>query len=151
MKEIIFLIMAAFVAAHGEKIMDASEINNEIYTMNSHIIENGRADVRASHMRELVKFLSSLNQQQVAMLDEQALDDIAGLLNIDGESGRFYGGRALGVVACRAKRYLPALRDALGKAQPIRSSFGDLILTPQMSAYAEISSAIGRIEQIEPC
>lgn len=133
----------------GGEGMSAMNVNQEIHTAHQRILEAKNENERVTEMRSLVDMLSRLDQDQVGALDDDSVNRVAVLLETDGDVGRFYGAKALSSIACRASGALPALRKALMQAEPIRSDFEPLVLSPAISPYEEIERAIARIEHAQ--
>ena len=129
----------------------AVNANQEVHAVHQRLLAARTEAERVAQMRSLLGALSKLNQDQVAALSDASVDEVAALLNTDGELGRYYGGRALAAIACRAHAALPALRKALSEAEPIRSDFEGIALVPPASPYAEVEKAIMKIEHAEAC
>jgi len=131
--------------------MNAVNANQEVHAAHQRLLAARNEDERVTQMRSMLGVLSRLDQDQVAALSDESADDVAALLNTDGELGRYYGGRALAAIACRAHATLPALRKALSEAVPIRSDFEGITFTPPASPYAEVEKAIIKIERAQAC
>jgi hypothetical protein len=128
------------------------EVNAAIRAARDAIVDDPYEHQRAARMRALTDLLVRLDQAQIESIDDRAVDAIASILQIDGETGAFFGGRALTAIACRSTRQLPVLRQALERVEPIRYDPSDaIVFAPPGSAYVEISDAIQRIEQTTPC
>lgn len=144
-----FVFLALSLPADGG--MNAVNANQEVHAAHQRLLAARNEDERVTQMRSMLGVLSRLDQDQVAALSDESADDVAALLNTDGELGRYYGGRALAAIACRAHATLPALRKALSEAVPIRSDFEGITFTPPASPYAEVEKAIIKIERAQAC
>lgn len=142
------LLALPFTADPGTNAVDA---NQEIHAVHQQLLAARTEDERVKQMRSLLGTLSKLDQDQLAALSDESVDRVAALLKNDGELGRYYGGRALAAIACRAHGVLPALRKALGEAEPIGSDFEGITLVPSVSPYVEVEKAIMKIEQAQAC
>lgn len=142
------LLALSFTADPGTNAVDA---NQEIHAVHQQLLAARTENERVTQMRSLLGTLSKLDQDQVAALSDESVDEVAALLNTDGELGRYYGGRALAAIACRAHATLPALRKALSEAEPIRSDFEGITFTPPASPNAEVETAIMKIERAQAC
>ncbi len=142
------LLALSLTADGGVNALDA---NQEIHAAHQRLLAARTDDERVTQMRSLLGALSKLDQDQVAALSDESVDEVAALLNTDGELGRYYGSRALAAIACRAHATLPALRKALSEAEPIRSDFEGIAFTPPASPYAEVENAIMKIERAQAC
>lgn len=143
------VFLALSLAADGG--MNAVDANQEIHATYQRLLTARTEDERVTQMRSLLGALSRLDQDKVAALSDESVDEVAALLNTDGDLGRYYGGRALAAIACRAHATLPALRKALSEAGPIRSDFEGITFTPPASPYAEVEKAIVKIERAQAC
>lgn len=109
------------------------------------------ADQRALAMRALLECLSSLGKRQFDEASPSSVREIASLLEMDGDVGRFYASRMLAMLGCRARPVLPLLHDALDKTAPIESNLGPMVLSPAVSPREEVARAIRAIETSHPC
>jgi hypothetical protein len=109
------------------------------------------ADRRALGMSALLECLSSLGERQLDEASSSSAQEIASLLRVDGDVGRFYASRMLAILGCRSRPVLPLLHDALDKTAPIESNLGPMVLSPAVSPHDEVARAIKAIEATDPC
>lgn len=109
------------------------------------------ADRRALAMRALLECLSSLGKRQIDEASPSSVQEIASLLRVDGDVGRFYASRMLAILGCRSRPVLPLLHDALDKTASIESNLGPMVLSPAVSPREEVARAIKAIETAHPC
>lgn len=109
------------------------------------------ADRRALAMRALLECLSSLGKRQIDEASPSSVQEIASLLRVDGDVGRFYASRMLAILGCGSRPVLPLLHDALDKTASIESNLGPMVLSPAVSPREEVARAIKAIETAHPC
>lgn len=108
-------------------------------------------DRRALVMSALLECLSSLGKRQIDEASPSSVQEIASLLKVDGDVGRFYASRMLAILGCRSRPVLPLLHDALDKMPFIESKLGPMVLSPAVSPREEVARAIRVIETAHPC
>lgn len=108
-------------------------------------------DRRALVMSALLECLSSLGKRQIDEASPSSVQEIASLLKVDGDVGRFYASRMLAILGCRSRPVLPLLHDALDKMAFIESKLGPMVLSPAVSPREEVARAIRVIETAHPC
>ncbi len=146
---------ASTLAIHEEKgcgaHVDLMDVNRRVALSVRELKAQPNADRRALAMRALLECLSSLEKRQLDEASLSSVREIASLLEMDGDVGRFYASRMLAMLGCRARPVLPLLHDALDKTAPIESNLGPMVLSPAVSPREEVARAIRAIETSHPC
>lgn len=131
--------------------VDHMDVNRDVVQQVRGLKAQPNADRRALAMRALFECLSSLGKRQLDTASPSSVQEIASLLKVDGDVGRFYASRMLAMLGCRARPVLPLLHDALDKTAPIESNLGPMVLSPAVSPREEVARAIRAIETAHPC
>jgi len=131
--------------------VDHMDLNRDVVQQVLGLKAQPNADRRALAMRALLECLSSLGKRQLDTASPSSVQEIASLLKVDGDVGRFYASRMLAMLGCRARPVLPLLHDALDKTAPIESNLGPMVLSPAVSPREEVARAIRAIETAHPC
>jgi len=131
--------------------VDHMDVNRDVVQQVRELKAQPNADRRALAMRSLLECLSSLGKRQLDTASPSGVQEIASLLKVDGDVGRFYASRMLAMLGCRARPVLPLLHDALDKTAPIESNLGPMVLSPAVSPREEVARAIRAIETAHPC
>lgn len=131
--------------------VDHMDVNRDVVQQVRGLKAQPNADRRALAMRALFECLSSLGKRQLDTASPSSVQEIASLLKVDGDVGRFYASRMLAMLGCRARPVLPLLHDALDKMAPIESNLGPMVLSPAVSPREEVARAIRAIETAHPC
>ncbi len=131
--------------------VDHMAMNRYVVQQVSELKAQPNADRRALGMRALLECLSSLGKRQIDESSPSSVQEIASLLRVDGDVGRFYASRMLVILGCRSRPALPLLHDALDKTAPIESNLGPMVLSPAVSPHEEVARAIRAIETAHPC
>jgi len=131
--------------------VDLMDVNRRVALSVRELKAQPNADRRALAMRDLLGCLSSLGKRQLDEASPSSVQEIASLLRVDGDVGRFYAAGMLAILGCRARSVLPLLHDALDKTAPIESNLGPMVLSPAVSPREEVARAIRAIETAHPC
>lgn len=146
---------ASTLAIHEEEgcgaHVDLMDVNRRVALSVRELKAQPNADRRALAMRDLLGCLSSLGKRQLDEASPSSVQEIASLLRVDGDVGRFYAAGMLAILGCRARSVLPLLHDALDKTAPIESNLGPMVLSPAVSPREEVARAIRAIETAHPC
>lgn len=141
----LFFVLS-FAFAGGEE-----DVNRSITSSVHEIKAQPTADGRALGMIALFERLSGLGKDKVSEVNNSTVHEIASLLDVDGDVGRFYASKALAVLGCRSRVALPLLHDAIKKTEPIESNLGPMVLAPAVSPREEVEKAIKAIEGTSTC
>lgn len=131
--------------------VDHMDVNRDVVQRVRELKAQPNADQRALAIRALLECLSSLGKRQLDTASPSSVQEIASLLKVDGDVGRFYASKMLAILGCRARPVLPLLHDALDKTAPIESNLGPMVLSPAVSPREEVARAIRAIETAHPC
>lgn len=126
-------------------------IDADIRSAYQEAIESPDANARSGVMRALVQRLVAAPAEELRVVNEDSVDLLAGLLEMNGDVGRFYGAQALSAVSCSSKSALPSLRRALAQKAPLEAKVGLVSISPSVSPYDELKRAIAMIEVATPC
>ena len=127
------------------------DVNRSVTSSVHEIKAQPTADGRALGMSALFEYLSGLRKEEVNEVNSSTVREIASLLDVDGDVGRFYASKTLAVLGCHSRVALPLLHDAIKKTEPIESNLGPLVLAPAVSPREEIEKAIKAIEGTSTC
>ena len=127
------------------------DLNADVLVAYQRIVDSPSSSERADDMRALANLLASTQAEGRRDVDDESIRRLSDLLDIDGDTGRFYGAKTLSAVSCSAKSALPKLRDALSKTTPLGPASGLVDIAPSLSPYYEIERAIAKIEGSLSC
>ncbi|TFZ42359.1 hypothetical protein E5C33_20055 [Stenotrophomonas maltophilia] len=133
--------------AHADHV----DVNRDVVLSVRELKAQSNVDRRALAMMALLECLSNLGASQLDEVGPSSVQEIASLLEVDGDVGRFYASKMLAILACRSRPVLPLLHEALDKTEPIEANLGPMVLSPAVSPREEVARAIREIEAAQPC
>ncbi len=134
-----FFVLGVAFAGGGQ------DVNRSVTSSVHEIKAQPTADGRALGMSSLFEYLSGLGKEEVNEVNSSTVREIASLLDVDGDVGRFYASKTLAVLGCHSRVALLFSMMQLKRQNPL-SPTGTLVLAPAVSPREEIEKAIKAIE-----